>query len=284
MAKNKEKTRDFEKGDLPSNRVEVFFDSIKMRYSVIFKIGILLLLFSLPFLIASFFKDSYLLSIETSLNSEEITETQYNSYLLMATRIYCWVCIPCFALISLSLAGSIRIIKNLVWQDPIFFKQDFIDGIKANAMRYIVYSLFIGLIHYLSRMAILLNLNVPIISYLPSAISLGVFLPVVLFNFVQSQIYNISLLQEVKNGFLLYIRTFFTTFAATIIASAPIGFYFISFIYVKAVVEIIYVVFILPIVLLGELLYFFSKLDRFVNKEHHPEIYDKGIVRKSLNS
>ncbi|MBO6280633.1 MAG: hypothetical protein J6M95_03530 [Bacilli bacterium] len=278
--KTKKAKNDFLQSDLPSNRKEVFFDSIKLRYGLIFKIGLMMLLFSLPLLVVLFFKDSYLISIESSLSKGSISQESYNEMYKMICRIAYAVCVPCFVIFSIGLAGSLRVIRQLAWGEGVFFIQDFLDGIKANYKHYLIYSLLFGVMHYLGRMAILIDIDLTFIKVLPLIIILSVFLPVMLFGIFQSQIYTNKIWQELKNGAILYIKTFFTTFLALIIICIPIAFAFINLFFIKMLVMILYFVFVVPFILLGEFLYFNSVFDKYINKNNYPDIYGKGINNK----
>ena len=278
--KVKKASSDFLETDLPSNRKEVFFDSIKLRYGLIFKIGLMMLLFSLPLLVTLFFKDSYLISAGLSFSKGEISKESYDEMYKMICRIAYAICIPCFALFSIGLAGSLRVIRQLVWGEGVFFIQDFFDGIKNNYKHYLVYSLVFGVMHYLGRMAILLNTNMVLLKVLPLVISLSIILPIILFGIFQSQIYANKIGQELKNGVLLYIKTFFTSFLALIIVCLPIIFAFINIFFIKMLVMILYFLFFIPFILLGEFLYYNSVFDKYINKKHFPELYGKGMNKK----
>lgn len=270
-------THDFQENDLPSTRVEIFFDTIKLRFGVLFRIGLLMFLFTLPLLMGTAFKDTYLYYLYNSLSSGKIDETQYNEIYMMTYRIFFLGEIPCFLLVALGLAGSFRVIRQLVWQEGIFFVKDFFDGIKNNAKHYLIYISIFGIFHYFARMAILLEINIPVIKYIPIIVLYVIFVPMILYNLIQSQIYTLNIGLEMKNGAILYIRTFFLVLIATLVAVLPIGFIFIPIVAVKIVAEISFILFIIPFILLGELLFFNSQFDKYINKNNYPEIYRKGL-------
>ena len=119
---------DFTEQGLPSNRVEVFFDSLKLRYGLIMKTGLLLFVFMMPLLAAFFTKDAYIVSIQSLLAKGEITEASYEAMYSMVCRIAYLACVPCFMIFSLGLAGALRVFRQLIWGEGIFFIQDFFDG------------------------------------------------------------------------------------------------------------------------------------------------------------
>lgn len=273
---------DFMEQGLPSNRVEVFFDSLKLRYGLIMKTGLLLFAFMMPLLAAFFTKDAYIVSIQSLLTKGEITESSYEAMYSMVCRIAYLACIPCFMIFSLGLAGALRVFRQLIWGEGIFFIQDFFDGLKKNALHYILYAFLFGVAHYLSRMALLLNISSGLLKVLPIVITLFILLPIILFALMESQFYKLKIHQEVKNGFLLYIRTFFKSFIALAIILIPVMFVYINLYYFKMIAIILFMILILPLVLLGEIIFFTGQFDRFINKDNYPEIYRKGLVERKL--
>ena len=271
--------QDFRKENLPSNRKELFFDCIKQRFGLIMLLAFVLFLFALPLLLVSFSKDAYLVSIGLAFDKKEITQANYDQMYFMAINLGSLISIPCFLLFSVGLAGALRVIRQLVWQEGIFFKEDFFDGIKLNFKHYLIYGFIFGVCYYISNISTLIPLqNIEILKALPFIITFVIILPIILFAIVQSQIYSLTIKQEMKNGFFFLIKTFFTTFIATAFVAIPLTFDLIPIFFLKMLAVIIYVLFILPFIILGVFLYINSQLDKYLNKEHFPDIYRKGLV------
>ena len=74
--KNKKATHDFKINDLPQNRKEVFFDCLKMRYGIIFGLGLMCVLFAIPFVICLMLRDISLSSLLADITNKEYGEEQ----------------------------------------------------------------------------------------------------------------------------------------------------------------------------------------------------------------
>ena len=271
---------DFTEDGLPSDRKEVFFDALKLRFVTFVKVGFVLLLFAIPLIAAGLIKDSYLYTIMLGAEQGEIAEASYRDYVFTIELVYLIAEAICLVAIGVGVSGALRVIRQIVWGEPIFFIEDLFDGIKMQGLRYAIYFLLIGLFNFFGRSAILLELDIGFMKYIPLGMNYVVFLPPLLFALAQSQIYKFKLTQEYKNGAILYLKTFPKTILATAIACAPLLLELIGIIVLKYVLMIVFIVFILPFLLMGEFLYFNGVLDEYINKERYPEIYDKGIRRK----
>ena len=279
--KPKKAKSDFTEDGLPSNRAEVFFDVIKIRFGTLIKAGLILLLFALPLLIVSFIKDSYLYSVQSAFSQGDMTEAELSAFTFVTDAVYYVAEIICIVVFGVGLSGVLRVIRRIVWGEPVFFAHDLIDGIRMQGGRYALYTFFLGLLNCLGGVITLLDFEAEFIKYIPFGINFAILLPPLLFALVESQIYNFRLLNEYKNGAILYLKTFFKTILATVILCLPLLFGLIEIIALKYIVVIVFFVFVLPLLLTGEFLYFNAVLDKYVNKETYPEIYDKGIRRKA---
>ena len=280
LFKPRKAKHDFTIDNLPSNRKEVFFDCLKLRFRDFFKLGLLLLLFALPLIIAGFVKDTFLFYMTNELENGSMTEEDFNGVYTLLMFGYYFVEIICLIIFSLGLAGALRVIRQIVWGEPVFFTQDFFEGIKLNKNHFIIYFFFIGLFNLLNHLVMLSNVQYEIVKIIPFALSLVILFPPLLYSLTQTLMYNNRVLSEYKNGFILYIKTFPLTILATIVVLLPLLFDLIPLFVIKYIIMAIFVIILFPIILLGEFLFFNSRLDKYINKEMYPEIYDKGIHRK----
>ncbi|MBO4572537.1 MAG: hypothetical protein J5762_02045 [Clostridia bacterium] len=278
--RSKKADHDFEEDKLPSNRKEVFFDALKIRAGTLIRLGLVLLLFAAPLIVAGFIKDSYYYIVQTSYAQGEMTEENYSGIIFTIELFYYVAKIICFIVLGLGLSGVLRVIRQIIWGEPVFFWHDIFDGIKMQGARYSIYFFFAGLLNLLGRLVIFFGFNSEFLKYLPLGLNYVLFLPPLLYALIQSQIYRFRLLDEYKNGFILYFKTIPQTVLVTIIVCLPLLFDLISLLVLKYAVIAIYVVAVLPLLTMGEFLYFMSVLDRYINKERYPEIYDKGVRRK----
>ena len=83
----------------------------------------------------------------------------------------------------------------------------------------------------------------------------------------------------VRNGLFFYVRTIGWSILGIAMLLALVGLIFIPFelVWVKYIILVAYVIFLLPIILLGFVLFCTSKFDEYINKENYPEYYLRGL-------
>lgn len=283
MSKQKQSKVDFNKSDLPKNRKEVFFDVLKIRYSVLLKLGALILISLIPLLVVLILEDGSLSSVYISLQNGTITEEQYAFEIATLSTLFAAIKIIAFMIISVALAGSIKVIKNLIWGEPIFFKEDFIKGIKDNLKNYILVALILGSInlgvtftYYSFTELVFLKVIFYVVFYI-------LIIPSMLFVCTMSSIYNMTFLQLLGNGLILHIKTLPKTLLTTLPLFLIISTSFIGLYVVKYVILVVIGLLLIPLYMIGLMLYSCSIFDKYINMQHYPEIVDKGIYRVNKN-
>ena len=130
MKKIKYSQNDFLESSLPTNRRRQFFDIIKIRWRTLFLVAGILFASSIPLFIAIIFKDVKALSLNSS-----VTDKSELANLLFVNHIFfTLIFIPCIAIIFVTLSGLLRIYRNIIWGEGVFFWKDFILGIKQNGI------------------------------------------------------------------------------------------------------------------------------------------------------
>lgn len=186
------------------------------------------------------------------------------------------IALPIF---GLGLAGVIKVLRRLIWGEGIFYSADFKDGIKENGLRYVILFALAGVIISLCVFieTYMSDAGNPV-RYILFAILIMLLLPAMLYMFSLTAIYNIKAGGCIKNSFILYVKTFTVTILfALILTAVYFGLLFIPNLTVKYIVTPILIVFALPLFITAWLLYSCRVFDKFINKEHHPEYYNKGI-------
>ena len=112
-----------------------------MNYSVLLKCGLMLLVFFTPLVGFSFFMDFYFVSL-MSHSTEEVKQT-----ILIYNWIYQGGLILTSYIAILGLSGVIHVLRNLIWGEGIFFKEDFGEGIKLNAGKDIIFAVIFSLFY-----------------------------------------------------------------------------------------------------------------------------------------
>ena len=263
---------DYSKAMLPRTRKAQFGDCFKMNYVVILKCGLMLLLFFSPLIAFSLFADIFYVSlIENS--TEAIDETKLLFHYLFNVGL---ILMSLFAVIGIT--GVARILRNLIWGEGIFFKDDFNQGVKQNAGKNIAFAAIFSLFYALSYFIYSLTPD-SIISYLPILIFLLIFLPIYFWIIFLNNTYESKFFQLLKNGFYFYVKTIGWSILGVIMTIVLIALIFIPFnlIYIKYIALVLFVIFLYPIIILIMTLYTTSKFDDYINKDNYLDYYHRGL-------
>jgi hypothetical protein len=270
---------------LPTNRVQSFFDCLLNKTSVTLLLGLFVFLFSLPLLLVLGISNILVYDITMQVGEGLITEA------VAATRIFdtlnaaYLLLIPALVILFVGLSGLTRVTRRMIHQEHIAFFHDLIDGIKSIYASFTIMAIVLGILHFVMMLLARLGYFWEATSWLDItlAISIGALVltllitPFVLF---QTDLYNLSFWSKLKNSFLLGMRTapvtlpfmlaIFSPWLLLLIRYDGIGYFIvIGLLFMMAA----------PLQFLAIHEYTLSVLDKFVNKTHHPEIYDKGIYR-----
>lgn len=263
----------FKESFLPSNRKEVFFDVLKLRWRTFLLIGLFLLLGFLPILAACIIKDSLIIYVYQN------DPSQYVSFYLLAYVIFEIAVFLLLFIFAIPISGSLRIIRQIVWGSEVFFKEDFIKGIKDNYKSLCFPNVLFGLILIIGRVASLYAK-----SDMPFYIIFGVFMvlimPILLYYIYQSTIYTNSFKQAFYNSMLLYLKTAPIIIFCTFILFIGYGFKFIEIPLVKYICVAIYILVFVPYFIVISYLYSNSVFDHFINTKFYPDLVNKGMYKK----
>ena len=271
MAKKVSKI-DYSKAMLPRTRKAQFGDCFKMNYSLILKCGLMLLLFFTPLMAFSFFMDIYYGPLMEAA-TEEVAQTKliyhyiYNGGLIL------------FSLIAIiGVTGVIRVLRNLIWGEGIFFREDFFHGIKQNIGKNLIFALIFGFFYALAYFVSSLFPET-IISYLPLLIFALIFLPIYFWIILLNNIYDSKWTGLLRNGLFFYIKTIGWSLLEMVMLLLPVGLLFIPLVlvWVKYIVLVLFVIFVYPIILLIMVLYSTSKFDAYINQDNYPDYYMRGL-------
>jgi hypothetical protein len=278
--KTKRAPTDFTADLLPHNRWEVFWDVIKMRWRTLLLIGAILFAFFLPTMLLMVFRDIYAINLTLAKEQETISEEQalYSSRLVQ--NVTNLLLIPSLAIFGIGVAGTGRVIRELVWMEGVVFRDDFNLGIKQNWKYSFTIGALSGLMIFLASFT-LGNSSSQILGILPLVISQIFFLPVAYLVLSQTFVYSQGFFRYVGNGFQLYFKTAPTTFLATLVMIAPVFLLLIGNLLLKYGLLIFCSVFLFPLQELGYFTYSCWVFDRCINQYQFPSIVDKGIHRRN---
>ncbi len=164
LLEGKEKSEEYARSTLPTNRWQLFWDVFKGNFGKVFKVNLLTLLFFIPLFIVIFmggiYKDSlgelYPFSANVGIGYPATPNTQgVSEYLTLQsdTMIY-GVILLASILAAVGLSGGMYVVRNMIWTEGIFVGSDFWRGVKRNFKNALQTALFFTAILFLCKMMI----------------------------------------------------------------------------------------------------------------------------------
>lgn len=275
MKKLKCRTEDYTEADFPATRKQVFFECFREHFSLILKLCLLCLLCFLPMIIVEMFADLHLAAAVKELG--ENPDAQLVAAVVnFVNLIYGAIEIVTFAILGFLMSGIAQIVRQLCWNEPVFFGDDFKTGIKTNGVKFMLVSLLASLTNYAA------SLTDTGLSYLLIPVSYAITLPIAIWYLLQTLYYNVGVKDGIKNGVLFYVKTFPITLLLLFLTVFQ-PFLITDFIYNFAVKYVLYVlvavVYFVPMLMIW-LLYACHIFDKYVNKTNYPDIYRKGMLKE----
>lgn len=295
MKNKRNAPKDFNFSMLPKNRREAFSFLTKMNYRQFVYLGILFLLFMFPVIITFSLKNIHLGILQNTFINEynlaeesskaAIEDSYINAYISLSS-LYLWITFIFIVPVFISLGGILRVLRQYIWFEPVFFKEDFVKGIKDNWKATLLWGTIAGLGYVLSSYALILPGLNQFIVYLPYAVLLIVILPICLLVIEQSIVYQETNLKYFTNSLILYIKHLLYILLFSLICYLPFafiyageiigGFFYILFI----IIFMALVIFVLPLFLLIHLLNAFRIFDISINRQNYPQLMGKGLFVK----
>ncbi len=279
MKKTKQAQKDFTFAQLPHNRTEVFVDCYKMRFGTLLCIGLIILAFSLPLLGAEIFTDIVGTSLYTRMLEGELTKDEFLSAMSSLRVFVALLDIPCWVVFSVGLSGITRIVRQLAWGEPVFFFNDFAQGVKESVGRFIAVFAICSVLNFVSVFFTNWLSELSIIAYAPMVLLIFVVLPVGLWMLAQSTVYNVGFKKAFSNGIAFYGKNILQTLGFIAVACLVSVLKLIAALIVKYVTFLVVIVVFTPAYALFLFLFCSSVFDRYINRENFPDYYDKGVYR-----
>ena len=264
------------KQSLPSTRKEVFFDLLKYRKMSLFALSCYTFMFFIPLAIDLFYFNY--------LESMAIIAEKYE-YLFSLIFYSMLIMLPCMVIGFIGFAGAFYTAKRMVWQEGISLASDFFRGIKENWKDALINGVIFGLVLFgLVVGGSYLLIYAPVTPVV-RGIGLGalilfflVFGMVIALNFTQCVYYENGYGVTLKNSFsflgllnwkVLLVFLFSTGVVVALglfnLITLAIG--LILFAFTNSVVIILYT------------LISHAAFDKYINKEHYPEMVNKGLYK-----
>ena len=268
---NKQNNKKFEESDLPTTRKKQFGDILKLNYRSLVFAGVMLLIFFLPILFCILYRDSSQINIIQKFESEELA-----NQLIFSNLLFSWLLIPSIMIFSLGLAGSLKIIRRLIWGEPVFLKDDFLIGIKENWKGFIVVSFFGGLLNAINTLIVSYMPSNNFLAYLPLIALLVLFYPVIFVFAFYNVIYSEKIGRNLTNSIKLYFRSVFVTFLFCLSCYSLILIKYIPSI-LKYFLAGAVIILVVPIMLLMFYEYEIYIFDKYINTYQYPQFVKKGL-------
>ena len=156
LLEGKEKSEEYARSTLPTNRWQLFWDIFKGNFGKIVKVNLLTLLFCIPLIAVIVFGVMYedvnnilypfganlAVGYPAAPNQQGLSEfLAFQNHLI----IYIGVVIA-MTVASVGLSGGMYVVRNMVWTEGIFVSNDFWRGVKLNYKNALQTSLFFGVI------------------------------------------------------------------------------------------------------------------------------------------
>ncbi len=264
--------KDFTEADLPLTRQQMFFDCYREQLSLILRLGLICLLILFPMLVVLLTRDMYLIGAIKGLEEEtpEKLREIYASVNVVFGALELLASVLFFVLFS----GVAQILRQLCWGEPVFFSDDFKRGVRENAGRFAVIGFFLSLVRYLLGL-----LSGSAYFYLLFGIFAAIFLPLGLWILLQTLYYRLRWAQVIKNATFYLVRTFPMTVLLLVCTVVPFFLVstFVTMLTVRYLLLVVLAVLYVVPLTMAWILYALQTFDENINKQHHPEVYRRGL-------
>lgn len=276
--KEKIRATDFTEKELPKNRWALYWDIATKQWRTMLGTSLLLTLFALP-LMSDYLVFGFLIA---GADNAGATASEVFALFFYASLI----AIPCLIILFVGLSGSFYISKRLAFLDGVIGNATFFEGLRRNWKS----SLGIGTIFALSFFLALVGSLYLLLFYRNAPVWTGVGIGLLLLQFLivgsmshytlsQEALYENSFGATLKNGFLfalirLPINVLLMLYSPGIV---------IALMCVNSITSYVAMgLFALfsQYGILAWTIYAHGLYDRFINKDHYPELVGKGLRKK----
>ena len=307
LLEGKEKSEEYARSTLPTNRWQLFWDIFKGNFGKIAKVNVLILIFFVPLLfvfllngmITDYNSSTYPFGANLAIGYPAFPELNgvsemliYNNDLVILIGI-----ILTSMIAAIGLSGGMYVIRNMVWTEGIFVGNDFWRGIKLNLKNALQTALFFTCILFICKYMInLSNLNLAIgnltkwqkiwlqTSQVTSYIFLLVAAMMSLWMIALGVNYKLSFLKMLRNAFLMTIGTLPQTIFFGIIALLPFALFYIGGTFMMLIAIIILLLFSFSYALLVWLDFAQWVFDKYINPKLEGAKVGRGIYNKDGSS
>lgn len=241
---------------------------MRWRFTYLLAVGLLSLAFLLPDIAVLTYND-----IAASVISQggEDVASKIVTLRLQTSLLQVVSCVVLF----FGASGVFYLFRQLAWDEPTPIFSGWRKGVKQNWKHYTFFGVCVGILNVLNTFAeVLLH---GFVKYVPRALFVLIVVPVLLYATILDVVYSKKIGNLLSSAATLYFKTLPITLLFALLVIAPSLLLFVPKFTIRYAILAVWVVVAVPIVLFGWTLYAMDKLDKFINKEHYPEIYNKGV-------
>ena len=262
------------KQSLPTNRKEVFFDLLKYRKMSLFALSCYTFMFFIP-LAVDLFYFNYLESMAIVADKFE--------YLFSLIFYSMLVMLPCMVIGFIGLAGAFYVAKKMVWQEGISLASDFFKGIKENWKHAVINGVIFGLVLFgliVGGSYLYIYAQVaPVVKGIGLGALILLFLMfgmVIALNFTQGVYYENPYGVTLKNSFSFLGLLNWKVFLIYLLSTGVVVTLGLFNLLTLAIGLILFAVLNSVVIVLYTLVSH-SAFDKYINKEHYPDMVGKGL-------
>lgn len=137
---------DYTPENLPQNRVQLFFEVLRVRWSAMVRLNLLYVLFWLPAIIWTGWNYLALENVLGMVAAGEILESQLGDHIMSLFWMWLLILWPCIAITGPATAGVSYVTRNWARDQHSFMMSDFKDAFKANWKQSLIISTITGLL------------------------------------------------------------------------------------------------------------------------------------------
>ena len=303
LLEGKEKSEEYARSTLPTNRWQLFWDIFKGNFGKIAKVNFLILLFFIPMFLVlimnGLMNDYYSVTYPFGANlavgypaypnlAGQAELLTYNNDLIFLLGIMLTSLIA-----AIGLSGGIYVIRNMVWTEGIFVANDFWRGVKLNIKNALQTALFFSIVLFVCKYMInISNLYLAMgdlvkwqtiwlrISLGASYVFLILAIMMSLWMIALGVNYKLTFLNMLRNSFLMSVGTFPQTVFFGILALLPFGLFLLGGTLFTAIAVILILIFAFAYALLVWLDFAQWVFDRYINPKLQGAKVGRGIYNK----
>lgn len=272
--------RNFLESALPQTRKDQFFFIIKNQYRTLLKGGLWLALCLLPIVLVVYFQNRFEIGFYQKYIAGGLSKEDYHAS-MNVLMIYGTLLETLFTFVgAIAVAGLNRIMKSLLIGEGVLFFEDFKEGIKQNywntALLFFFFALLLSLCRFVGTFFIEYYLGIPFYVLLVILV-----LPIFTIASIFSSVYECNVFQAIWNATKLYfpywwkylllsLFFFLSIYGLSLLETMPT---------LLAAIQLVLIVFVLPLYILLLYSVSFSLFDKYVNPVHFPSFCYAGLYK-----